>query len=345
MTGALPPSSRCVRLIDFDAASSTFWPVAIEPVSDSMATSGWLISALPVVCAAADDDVEDALRKDLGDERGELQRRQRRHLRRLQHHRVAGHQRRADLPHRHHQRIVPRRDRADDADRVAADHRGEARQVFRRGACRDDARRAGEEAQAIDDRRHLVVLHRVDRLAAVQRLELGEGLPPPPRCGRRASASAPRAAPASCATSSRRPSSAAATACVDLVGRRLLDLGDDLAPVFGLMTGSASPLPFDKLRSDQHFGLHGLLLRPLHITHRIYPRRVLVHLPAERREAAGTHEHAASASRSVFSPNLLIRRRGRGSRSCLRAIRDDIRAIELTPHFPMPATLSPSRVR
>ena len=49
MTGALPPSSRCVRLIDFDAACSTFWPVAIEPVSDSMWTPSWLISALPVV--------------------------------------------------------------------------------------------------------------------------------------------------------------------------------------------------------------------------------------------------------------------------------------------------------
>ena len=191
MTGALPPSSRCVRLIDFDAASSTFWPVAIEPVSESIATFGWLISALPVVCAAADDDVEHALGKDLGDERRELQRRERRHLRRLQHHRVAGHQRRADLPHRHHQRIVPRRDRADDADRVAAHHRGVARQVFRRRARRHDARGAGEEAQAVDDRRHLVVLHRVDRLAAVQRLELGEGLRRPPRCGRRASASAP----------------------------------------------------------------------------------------------------------------------------------------------------------
>ena len=37
------------------------------------------------------------------------------------------------------------------------------------------AHRAGEEAEAIDDRRDLVVEHGVDRLAAVQRFERGEG--------------------------------------------------------------------------------------------------------------------------------------------------------------------------
>ena len=31
-----------------------------------------------------------------------------------------------------------------------------------------------KKRRQVDDRRHLVVLHRVDRLAAVQRLELGE---------------------------------------------------------------------------------------------------------------------------------------------------------------------------
>ena len=35
---------------------------------------------------------------------------------------------------------------------------------------------AGEEAEAVGDRRHLVVQHADARLAAVQRLERGEGL-------------------------------------------------------------------------------------------------------------------------------------------------------------------------
>ena len=49
ITGALPPSSRCVRLSVAEAACSTFLPVAMSPVSETMATFGWLISALPVV--------------------------------------------------------------------------------------------------------------------------------------------------------------------------------------------------------------------------------------------------------------------------------------------------------
>ncbi len=49
MTGALPPSSRCVRLTDLAAACSTFLPVATSPVIEIMLTFGWLISALPTL--------------------------------------------------------------------------------------------------------------------------------------------------------------------------------------------------------------------------------------------------------------------------------------------------------
>ena len=52
---------------------------------------------------------------------GEHQRGQRGELGRLEHDRVAGRDRREDLPAGHLQRVVPRRDRADDADRLAAD--------------------------------------------------------------------------------------------------------------------------------------------------------------------------------------------------------------------------------
>ena len=63
--------------------------------------------------------------------------------RRLEHHRVAGRQRRRELPDRHHHRVVPgRRPAAHDADRLAADERGEAAHVLaRRLALRGRARR------------------------------------------------------------------------------------------------------------------------------------------------------------------------------------------------------------
>ena len=57
-----------------------------------------------------------------GGELGQRERGQRRHRRGLEHDRVARRERRAQLPDRHHQRVVPRRDLADDADRLAPDH-------------------------------------------------------------------------------------------------------------------------------------------------------------------------------------------------------------------------------
>ncbi len=80
MTGALPPSSRCVRLTDLAAACSTFLPVATSPVIEIMLILGWLISALPTLLAAAEDDVDHALGQNVGEDLGELQRGQRRLL-------------------------------------------------------------------------------------------------------------------------------------------------------------------------------------------------------------------------------------------------------------------------
>ena len=150
-------------------------PVPMLPVSETIATFGWLISALPVVAPRPVDDVDDAFGKDLGDGLGKLQRRQRRLLRRLDDDGVAASQRGRELPGRHHQRIVPRRDRADDADRIAADHRGVARHIFAGHGAMHVAHGAGKEAEAVDDRRHLVLQHADARLAAVQRFERGEG--------------------------------------------------------------------------------------------------------------------------------------------------------------------------
>ena len=121
----------------------------------------------------AGDDVEHARRQDVGDQLGEPQRRDRRQLGRLEHHDVARRQRRADLPDRHHQRVVPRRDLADDAQRLAPDQRRVALAVLAGQRAVQRARRAGEEAQLVGAHRHLLGGQRV-RLADVDRLERGE---------------------------------------------------------------------------------------------------------------------------------------------------------------------------
>ena len=151
-------------------------PVATSPVSDTIATFGWLISALPTVSPRPTTTLRTPAGKMSATSARELQRRQRRLLGRLEDDGVAAGERRRELPRRHHQRVVPRRDRADDADRIAPDHRGMAGQVLARRRAMHGAHRAGEEAEAVDDRRHLVVQHADARLAAVQRLERGERL-------------------------------------------------------------------------------------------------------------------------------------------------------------------------
>ncbi len=47
MTGALPPSSRWVRFRLRTAAWSTFWPVAMSPVSETIRTFWWEVSGAP----------------------------------------------------------------------------------------------------------------------------------------------------------------------------------------------------------------------------------------------------------------------------------------------------------
>ena len=123
---------------------------------------------------AAGDDVEHALGQELRGDLGEPERAQRRRRGRLEDDRVAGRQRGADLPDGHHHRVVPRRDLADDADRLAADHRGVALEVLAGRLALHAARGAGEEAQVVDHRRDLVALEGLDRLAGVGGLELGD---------------------------------------------------------------------------------------------------------------------------------------------------------------------------
>ena len=177
------------------------------------------------VVVAAGDDVEHARGQELGRELGQPQRRQRRRLGGLEHDRVAGRQRRADLPDRHHQRVVPRRDLADHADRLAPDPatcspRGTRPRPCPRGCARRRRRSAGcRPSTGISSS-----LTACERLAGVARLELGELVARAPRSRRRASAARARARPASCSTSRRTRARAALTArsTSSAVGQRRL---------------------------------------------------------------------------------------------------------------------------
>ncbi len=94
--------------------------------------------------------VEDHHRRLVGQDPRQLQRGQRRLLAGLEHHRVAAAERRGQLPGNHHQRIVPGRDRAHHAHRIAPDHAGEARHVLARRRATPSRRRprAGTSLQA-----------------------------------------------------------------------------------------------------------------------------------------------------------------------------------------------------
>ncbi len=68
MTGALPPSSRWVRLTVLAAACSTFLPVATSPVIDTIADLRVIDQGIADALAAAEHDVDDAFRQDIGEQ-------------------------------------------------------------------------------------------------------------------------------------------------------------------------------------------------------------------------------------------------------------------------------------
>ena len=102
------------------AACTISLPTSVEPVNATLSTSGCAASAAPAVSPKPGDHVDHAVgHAGLGDQLGQPQRGQRGLLGRLEHHGVAGGQRRAELPRGHQQREVPRDDLPDDADRLA----------------------------------------------------------------------------------------------------------------------------------------------------------------------------------------------------------------------------------
>ena len=105
-----------------DAAAATALPARVEPVKDTMSIVGVLGDGLADLGAGAGDQVEHAGRQaDVVDDLGEDEGVERGDLARLEHHGAAGGHRVGDLGGDLVQRVVPRRDAADDADRLLHD--------------------------------------------------------------------------------------------------------------------------------------------------------------------------------------------------------------------------------
>ena len=128
--------------------------------------------------AIAEHDVEHAGGEELGHQLGHPHRARRRRVGRLQHHRVAGGERRRPLPHGHHRRVVPGRHRRAHADRLAPDARRVAGHVLAGRGSLEHPCGAGEEPDLIDHRRHLFGQHERLGLAGVLALDRDQLLGP-----------------------------------------------------------------------------------------------------------------------------------------------------------------------
>ncbi len=139
-----------------------------------LSTPGWRPSGSPASGPRPGHDVEHAVRQPrLRRQLGEQERRQRRLLGGLEDDAVAGRERRPELPGRDDERVVPRHDRADDAERLA---------LHERHRFRTDGRQLAAplvdglavEAQARCGARDVDAQRVADRLADVEGLEQGE---------------------------------------------------------------------------------------------------------------------------------------------------------------------------
>ena len=140
-------------------------PRSVEPVKATLSTPGWAASAAPVAPAPVTTLTTPGRQLGLPDQLGQQQRRERRGLGRLQHHRVAAGERGRDLPRGHQQREVPGDDLAHHPERP-------------RGHARDGVLQLVGPARVVEEvRRHqrqVDVARLADRLAAVDRLEHGQ---------------------------------------------------------------------------------------------------------------------------------------------------------------------------
>ena len=149
--GALPPSSSWVRWPCTAAAAITLRPTGVDPVKVTTSTSGWPARAVPTSAPApvttlktpsgrpaslarrASVSVVSGVSLGGFDDDG-----------------AAGGQGRHHLPHRHLQRVVPRRDGGDDADRLAPDAGRVVTGVLGGGLAVEMPCGTGEEGDVVD---------------------------------------------------------------------------------------------------------------------------------------------------------------------------------------------------
>ena len=181
MFGLLPPSSSVTffRLLA-PAAATIILPTSVDPVNATLSTSLCAASAAPAVSPKPGTTfTTPSGTPGLGDQLAQPHRGQRGLLGRLEHHAVPRRQRRAELPGRHQQREVPRDDLADHADRLAqrVGVPVRARHVRHRDADRvalDLGGPARHVMEQVRGQRHVGGLRHRERLAVIQRLQLGK---------------------------------------------------------------------------------------------------------------------------------------------------------------------------
>jgi hypothetical protein len=135
-------------------------------VIEIMAMPGCSLSRGAGDLALPAHDVEHARRQHVGGQLGQTQHRVGGEFGGLEHHGVACGQCRPELPGRHVERIVPRGDRGDHAERVAAHHRGVSGHVLTGGLAFEEPAGRGEEPPVVLGEVHLE-LDDPDRLADV----------------------------------------------------------------------------------------------------------------------------------------------------------------------------------
>ena len=183
----------------------------------------------------------------------------RRRVARLEHDRVAGGDRRGELPDRHHHRVVPRRDLGAHADRLAADERRHVRPCTRRRSCpRGGGRRRRRSGSGRPSAGSPPSGSRRDRLAGVLDLErdqlVGAGLDRVGDAEQRQRA----LATAWCRASPRTPSAAACIAASTSAGPRQRRRRRTARRSTGLTTARRAPvgrvdaLAVDEVRERLH---------------------------------------------------------------------------------------------
>ena len=166
ITGAFPPSSQVTRIRFSPASFATTRPVSVPPVRSSLRTPPVGAERRARFGAETGDDVDDAVRNPgVARDAREHERGQRRELGRLDDDGVAGGERRRELLREDQQRMVPRRELADDAERDAP-HVVQVGAFERRHRILRGARDGGEVAVELGDARRAA---RASRAAAARR--------------------------------------------------------------------------------------------------------------------------------------------------------------------------------